>query len=247
MVAAVTQPPEPTPGPSSPVPGGGAVPPAAPAAVERVRVAYQRRYETDYVFNFWTQLGWTILTCGIYGFYVVYQLVRRSREHNTRRLEELDAATAFAWEQAGARGLQSELQPNFERVAGHLARLRQATAEFRDPAVWTVLAVIASGIVQVILYILLDSDLVKHDHAEGGAEYELAEIYTRLGAPVAAPDPGRLHAAHNYVARVIVTLVTCGIYMLWWQYDVMTELNRHFEENWAWEDRLAGAVQSLTA
>jgi hypothetical protein len=221
--------------------------PPAPAAVERVRMAYQRRYETDYVFNFWTQLGWTILTCGIYGLYVVYQLARRSRDHNARRLEELDAATAFAWEQAAARGLQDELRPNFERVATHLASMRQMTTEFRDPVVWTVLAVVASGIVHAILYILLDSDLVKHDYAEGGAEHELAEIYGRLGSPIATPDPGELHSAHNYVARVIVAVVTCGFYMLWWQYDVMTELNRHFEKDWAWEDSLAGAVQSLSA
>lgn len=121
------------------------------------------------------------------------------------------------------------------------------TTEFRDPVIWTVLAVFAGGIVQVIVYILLDSDLVKHDYRQGGAEHELSAIYTRLGAPVTSPDPSSLHQAHNYVARVIVLLVTCGIYGLWWQYDVMVDLNRHFEKDWAWEDSLAGAAQALAA
>ncbi len=71
-----------------------------------MRAAWQRRNETDYIFDFWTALGWTILTCGIYGFYVLYQLVRRSRDHNLRRIEMLDAATGFAWERAGQSGMQ---------------------------------------------------------------------------------------------------------------------------------------------
>lgn len=228
-----------------------AAPPAYPAPVaapiDRIRAAYQRRNETDYVFDFWSAFGWTLLTCGIYQIYVVYQLVRRSRDHNTRRLEELDAATTFAWDRAGERGLQDELRPNFERIATRLAVVRHQTTEFRDPTVWLVLAIFARGIVEIVAFVLLDGDLVKHDYNEGGVEHELAEIYTRLGAPLSSPDPARLHQAHNYVARVIVTLVTCGLYSLWWEYDVMTQLNRHFEENWAWEDALAGSVQSLAA
>ncbi len=233
---------------TQPPPPPEPLPIAAPvlAPLDRIQAAYQRRSETDYIFSFWTALGWTLLTCGVFGIYVVYQLVRRSRDHNLRRLEELDAATAFAWDQAGARGLHDELQPNFERVAAYLASMRQMATEFRDPVIWTVLAAVASGIVQVIVYVLVDSDLVKHDHQEGGAEHELSLIYTRLGAPIPSPDPATLHQAHNYVPRVIVLLLTCGVYGFWWEYDIMVELNRHFEKDWVWEDSLAGAVQMLS-
>ena len=72
-----------------PIPQGGyGAPVASPA--DRIRYAWQRRSDTDYVFDFWTAFGWTLLTCGIYWFYVMYQLVRRSRDHNARRAELLD-------------------------------------------------------------------------------------------------------------------------------------------------------------
>lgn len=247
----MTQPPPPPPPPPTPPPPPPSATPSpyqAPAlpAPERVRVAYLRRNETDYIFSFWTALGWTLLSCGLYGIYVVYQLVRRSRDHNARRLEELDAATAFAWEQASQRGLADELRPNFERVGANLAVLRQMTTDFRDPTIWAVLAIVGSGIVQLIAYVLLDQDFVKHDYYEGAAENELSAIYSRLGVSLPAPDPSRLHQAHNYVGRVIATLLTCSLYGFWWQYDVMTQLNAHFEQNWAWEDTLAAAVQSLS-
>jgi hypothetical protein len=47
-------------------------PPQMPAA-ERVRVAALRRDESDYIFSYWPALGWTVLTLGIYGFYVFYR------------------------------------------------------------------------------------------------------------------------------------------------------------------------------
>ena len=218
----------------------------APASSgERVRMAWQRRHETDYVFNFWTAFGWTILTCGIYGLYIVYQLIRRDRDHNLRRIELLDSATTFAWERANDRGIAEELRPAFERIATNLATLRQMTTDFREPGIWALLAFFASGIVQVVAFILIDGDLVRHDYAEGAIEAELSAIYQRLDAPIAPPDPSRLKQKHNYVGRVIATLATCGFYALWWEYDVMVEGNRHFEHNWRWEDDLARAVQSL--
>lgn len=217
-------------------------PPVGVAPIERARTAYQRRHETDYVFSFWTALGWTLLTCGIYGLYVVYQLLRRDREHNRRRLELLEATNELAWRRALDAGLAEELRPSFERVGEHLRVLRQMTADFREPWVWVVLAAVGGGIVNLVAYVLLDQDLVRHDYHEGGAENELAHILGRLGTPVPAPDPTRLRQPHAYVARVVVTLLTCGLYGLWWTYDVMVEGNRHFAANWAWEDGLAAAL-----
>jgi hypothetical protein len=216
----------------------------APAS-ERVRIAWQRRNESDYVFSFWTALGWTLLTCGIWGIYGFYQLMRRMRDHNLRRIELLDAATTFAWEQAQAKGMQAQLEPSFQRINGHMATLRAMTTDFRDPIIWTVLSVIGGGIVHAIAAIFLDGDLVKHDQAEGAIEAELSETYRALGASIAPPDPGRMKGKHNYVGRIIAAVASCGIYGFWWMYNLMDEPNRHFEHNWRWEDDLSGAVQSL--
>jgi hypothetical protein len=142
------QAPEPEPVPAATQPGQPAGPPVTPGppqmpASERVRLAAQRRGESDYIFRYWSALGWTILTFGIYGLYVFYQLVRRMRDHNARRLELLDAATTVAWEQAGRQGLQQELAPSFQRAAAHMAVLRQMTRDFRDPVIWLLLAIVA--------------------------------------------------------------------------------------------------------
>jgi hypothetical protein len=219
-------------------------PPYLPAS-ERVRVAWQRRAESDYFFNFWTALGWTVLTLGVFGLYVIYQLVRRMRDHNARRLELLDAALTVAWEEAERRQLDEELTPSFQRAALHIADLRGLTREFREPILWVILTAVLGILADMVAFILLDQDLVRHDRAEVGVEAELALIYGRLGQSVPTPDPERVKGQHNYVGRVVATFFSGGIYMLWWFNDVMVEPNRHFLTNWVMEDSLATAVQNL--
>jgi hypothetical protein len=220
-------------------------PPLVPAA-ERVRLAAQRRDETDYIFRYWSALGWTILTFGIYGYYVFYQLIRRMRDHNARRLELLDAATTVAWDQAGRQGLQQELAPSFERAAGYLAVLRRMTGDFREPVIWLLLAVVARGVAEIVGFVLLDQDLIKHGHAEAGAGHELSVIYGRLGQPVPSPDQGQVKRPDNYAGRILAAIFTLGIYMFWWFYNQMDEPNKHFTSNWVQEDALVNAVDAIS-
>jgi hypothetical protein len=226
-------------------------PPQTPAvpqmpAAERVRLAAQQRRESDYIFSYWTALGWTILTLGIYGFYVFYQLVRRMRDHNARRLELLDAATTAAWEEAGQLGLQQELAPSFQRAAGHLAVLRQMTQDFREPVIWLLLAIIFRAITEIVAFVLLDQDLIKHEQAEAGADGELSVIYTRLGQPLPSPDQSQVKGPDNYTGRILATIFTLGIYLFWWFYNQMDEPNKHFASNWVQEDQLVSAVDALS-
>jgi hypothetical protein len=221
-------------------------PPPQITAAERVRVAAQRRDETDYIFNYWTALGWTILTLGIYGFYVFYQLVRRMRDHNARRLELLDAATTAAWEQAGRQGVQQEMAPSFERAAGHLAVLRQMTGDFREPVIWLLLAIVVRGITEIVAFVLLDQDLIRHSQAEAGAGSELSVIYGQLGQQVPSPDQVQVKGPDNYVGRILAAIFSLGIYMFWWFYNQMDEPNKHFISNWAQEDHLVNAVNAVS-
>jgi hypothetical protein len=47
--------------------------------------------------------------------------------------------------------------------------MRQMTSEFREPFIWVALAVVAHGIVQIVAFVLLDQDLIRHEQAESGA------------------------------------------------------------------------------
>lgn len=223
----------------------------SPAA--RVRAAYAQRHQSDYYFTGpGLNVFLTLITCGVFGFFLFYQLMRRDRDHNRRRLDLLDGANAFAWEQATERGLADELRPAFERIATSLDVLRRLTTEFRDPTIWLVIDIVAggarvigAGIAQIVGFILIDKDLNTHDRAEGAIEADLSAIYARLGVTLPTPDPARVKGQQSYVARVIVSVLTCGIYVFWWIYDMQVDGNRHLEVNWLFDDDVVRAVATL--
>ncbi|HLX88201.1 MAG TPA: hypothetical protein VKR22_07085, partial [Acidimicrobiales bacterium] len=127
-----------------------------------------------------------------------------------------------------------------------MAVLRRMTADFRDPVIWVVLGIVARGITDLIAFVLLDQDLVRHDQAEVGVEYELSLIYGRLGQSVPPPDQSRVKGRDNYAGRIVATIFSIGIYLFWWYHDQMTIPNRHFQANWAQEDALAHAVEAVS-
>lgn len=212
-----------------------------PPSAERLRRAVAERESTDYVFDFWTAFGWMVLTLGLYSFYVFYQLVRRSRDHNRRRADLLDAAYEDAWQRAVARGRADEMRPRFERIAADLDPLRRMAGDFRDPALWTLLNVVGGGLVWLVGVILLDQDLVRHEAREHAVELGLTEVYADLDVPLPSPHP-TTKRPHNYVGRIVAAVFSLGVYVLWWLADMMREGNAHFVDGYTWEDAVASSA-----
>jgi hypothetical protein len=215
---------------------------ASPA--DRSRWSRDARRDADYLFDFWTAFGWTLLTLGFYSFYVYYRLVERMREHNRRRLAFLEATNELAWARAVEQGRDDdpELRARFERVAGSLTRMRRLAGEFREPGIWLLIIVVGGVIGLMVAYWLLDVDLVGHSQAEAEAEHELAAVLAALGTHVDWPYPLPVKPPHRYGLRVLATVGTCGFYSYWWLADLMREGNDHFQWNWAWEDAAVAAL-----
>jgi len=116
-------------------------PPAS--AAERVRLAAQRRGESDYIFSYWTALGWTVLTSGSTA---ITSCTSSSGACATTTHAVSNCSTRpqrRPGSRPGGRAYKPELMPSFQRIAGQLAVLRQMTSEFREPFIWLVLAVVA--------------------------------------------------------------------------------------------------------
>ncbi len=94
-----------------------------------------------------------------------------------------------------------------------------------------VLAIVARDVAEIVAFVLLDQDLIKHDRAEVGVEYEPSLIYGRLGQYVRSPDQDRVEGPDNYVGRIVAAVFSFGIYMFWWYYNQMQVPNQHFAGN----------------
>lgn len=212
---------------------------------DRLRWSRDARHDVDYLFDFWTAFGWTLLSFGFFGFYIYYRLLERMREHNRRRLAFLEAVNELAWARAVEQGKADdpELRARFERIAADLTRMRRLADEFRDPGIWLVILIFGGVIAVIVAYWLLDADLVKHSAAEAEAERELVRVLATLGVHVDWPHELPVKSPHQYGLRILAVIGTCGLYSYWWLADLMREGNDHFRWNWAWED---AAVAALT-
>ena len=187
--------------------------------------------------------------CGIYGFYVV--VPARAPLARSQPAPHRDARRRDDVRVAAGRGATAS-PPSCSRTSGasrpSSAVLRQQATEFRDPR--RVDADLARRAPRSCTSSCTSSSTATSSPTTGprARSSTSSRSSTRgLGAPVPQPDPSRLKGKHNYVGRIIATIATCGIYALWWQYDVMTEGNVHFEHNWRWEDGLVASVQQLAA
>jgi hypothetical protein len=215
----------------------------APTATagEQIQQAIRDRQNTDYVFDFWTAFGWTVLTFGLYSFYVFFQLVRRSRDHDRRKVALLQAAQDVGWERAVERGVAESLRPTFDQVRRDIEPLRTMTGDFRDPTLWLLFSIVGGGLVWLAGGILLDQDLVRHERHERAAETGLTEVFAALGAAL-PPPVAAAKQPHNYVGRLLAVVFTLGLYSLWWVADLMREGNESFQQDYAWEDALSNAI-----
>jgi hypothetical protein len=205
---------------------------------ERVRKAVDERAATDYKFGFWSALGWTVLTLGLYSFYVFYQLMRRSRDHNRRRAALLAAAHDLAAERAAEQGNTEAVRGELDNVDAAVQQLRALDNDFRDPFLWLLACIIGNGLAWLAGAVLLDQDLIRHERHERDAVAALTPVFAELGITLpASADAGK--QPHNYIGRVIAAICTFGLYALWWVADVMREGNANFAQDHAWEDELA--------
>src|SRR5438477_8768759 len=165
-----TPPPPPPPSGTPPPPPATPPPPQQPGfpppsmtPAERFRMAYDARAQTDYYFDGMGMVIFlTIITCGIFGFYVFYQLMKRMRDHNRRRLDLLESATELAWQRASEQGVAEELRPNFERIAPHLGVQSGRATGRGDAGIWVIIAVLKS-IAYFVGFVFLYGDLIRHD------------------------------------------------------------------------------------
>lgn len=213
------------------------------ASYERMALAEAlRREETDYRFSFWTYIGWSILTLSLYGDYATYRLVGRRDEHGRRRL----AFMSYVWHALAARadalGRRSDVQPGLDNLSRIYAEVEaHERRNKREPALWTILRFILEPVGAYINHFLND-DMRFLDRWETSFAENVEWVLGRLGIDAAIPRRQHLVERRDTVLYVVLTIVTLGLFALYWRYTVMTDGNAHFDEDAAMEDAILRAL-----
>jgi hypothetical protein len=110
----------------------------------------------------------------------------------------------------------------------------------KSAGLWAILTIIPMVNVFAILYILyfLGTDYRRHEIRENGFVEDTNKVLEKLG--IGGISERRLEPIpdRSFVLYLVLTVVTGGLFGIYWLYTLITDPNNHFKHHVKWEDNL---------
>jgi len=204
----------------------------------------RQRSITDWQTAFWPAFLLSLVTCGIYFFYILYKLLERREQHFERMVSFRTHLIEVLKDKAESAGKTPELEQDISALEGmDLDATNRDRMGEKSPVLWLVLSIVV-GVVVYYVYYFLNDDFRAHEANEHQFMLKSSEIMNKLGitqeqiiTPMVVPE-------RSFVTFLILTIVTCGIYGIYWIYTLITDPNNHFDSQAVWEEQLLAMLKS---
>lgn len=190
-------------------------------------------------------LGFMILVVdviiAIFMIIIFYKLIQRRNKHFSRQQLLMDDLIA------ALKSIASKKKEGaVEKIDALERSLREARMEEteKSAALWVILTLI-TGIAGIYVLYFLTKDFYKHERRE---DYAITDVYAILNAlGISATAPRRIEISQpiperSFVLYLILTIVTLGIFGIYWYYCLIEDPNRHFKYHIQLEDQLVDTV-----
>jgi len=176
----------------------------------------------------------------IINLYVLYKWIKRRNEHFKRQLMVYRDIMSLLREISRERGIDISTQ-----IALINREISEAEIEETEKsAILWIILVLLIGIVILYVYHFLTKDFFVHERREDrivtGIQEALGILGTRFTYRRYYEIPHR-----NTILYIILTIVTLGIFSLYWVYVITKDPNEHFLEQRKWEDAVVSALEQL--
>lgn len=205
----------------------------------------RRRIETDNEMSFGLYIVLSIITLGIYAIYAHYKLIQREQEHFGRMARFNDDLYKLANEQAEDTGKTAEVAANLDELRGlneDFQRLQ--SGKERSPALWTIISIITLGLAYFYVYYFLHKDLRDHQLAEAEYIEKASLLLNRLGIGKHPITVEQIVPERSYALYLLLSIVTIGIFGIYWNFTFFKDGNEHFKEHRRFEDQLMSIIRT---
>lgn len=211
------------------------------------------RARTDYRFSWGTYFGWNVLSFGFYRYYGTYRLVERRMKHVQRRL----AFSSYLWHtlagRADSMGRRAEVQEGLDNLSRIHAQIEAyERTHKREPVLWLLLHIFVNvwGVVFFIINHLLHSDFRFLETWEHSFGQNVEWVMRRLGYDVRMPDRAQFGLdpvpERSTALYVVLSIVTLGLFSVYWRYTQMIDGNAHFDADDRMEDAILAGLGLTT-
>jgi len=128
---------------------------------------------------------------------------------------------------------------------GRLAELSEDSMfeeQDRPAGLWAILSIFATPIVGLIVAYDLTQDLRRHEERQSAYQQTLSSALEEAGIvhlPFASLKPHR----RDPIVYIVLTVITAGLFWIYWFYTMLKDYNEHFTEQAALEDQLLASLK----
>lgn len=179
------------------------------------------------------------LIAGIVYAYMLYKLVNRRNKHFQRQLFLYDDLANLAKELATKKGVDISLSLNNMQRTNQEARFEETE---KSAALWAIVTFFI-GITAIYVYYFLMRDFYKHERREDMFIEDLNRSLMAAGITVNLPRRTLPIPDRSFVLYFILSIITLGIFSIYWLYVLLTDPNSHFRQQALTEDTI---IQQVT-
>ena len=186
-----------------------------------------------------------IMLSGLISFVVsivlTYMLVNRRSTHFKRQkfLSEDLVVTIVSLAKKKEIEVEAILSP-VERT------VREANAEETEKSaiLWAILSAIVPFVQWYVNYFLM-KDFYRHERREDGFWEDLGRTLNKLGIKFSVPRRTEAMPNRSFVLYLILTIITMGLFGVYWIYVLLKDPNEHFNYHIEAESQLLSALESV--
>jgi len=206
------------------------------AGTERKRYYYSGMhyysYYEDYNYTF-LGLGFILIIVGaIIGVYLLYVLISRRNRHFERTITLYESISNYL---------------NSSRLRDTVIRMKSEQGDEKNPVLWIVLYFISNlvpvlgWIVVIYIFHFLNKDFVRHDRNERIFLEQLSETLP-IDESLYLSKIGRF-PDRNTIVYFVLTVLTLGLFQIYWFYTLINDPNEHFREHRVIEAKILEALK----
>ena len=113
----------------------------------------------------------------------------------------------------------------------------------RSAAVWAVLYIFVSPIVGLYIFHFLTNDQYKHFKRQIDFSRNLEALLKDLEVQFVSPAQYETKRRET-ILYIILTIITVGLFWIYWFYLQLKEYNEHFKSQWKLEDQLVNTLRT---
>jgi hypothetical protein len=205
----------------------------------------RRRIETDQEMSFGLYIVLSIITFGIYAIYAHYKLIQREQEHFDRMGRFNSDLYKLTSEQADDTGKAGEVSAQLDELRGMDEDFQRLQAgKERSAALWTIISIITFGLAYFYVYYFLHKDLIEHQRAEAEYIEKASLVLNQLGVGKHPIGVEQIVGERSYALYLLLSIVTFGLFGIYWNYTFFKDGNAHFLEHRRFEDQLMSVIRT---